>query len=193
MPRIVTTGPGCVNIMMSSVTAQTTATKVAAADPRPKGERQKRGGRGMLSEGSSMTCEGLAVTTTPCDHFHRTRQTYAWAHQTTSEIDVVAFALDSDEQVSCDEDFVFYGATESPGETITLSADGPAEQSITIDTAALPPAVHKVIIAAATTERTILLAEVYRRGPSWRLRAIGQGYDHGLGELARGYGVDIDN
>ncbi|WUH99702.1 hypothetical protein OHR68_40500 [Spirillospora sp. NBC_00431] len=29
--------------------------------------------------------------------------------------------------------------------------------------------------------------------PSWRLRAIGQGYEHGLDELARGYGVDIDD
>ncbi len=150
-----------------------------------------------------------------------------WAQQTTCEIDVVAFAVDVDEQVSCDEDFVFYGATETPDGAITLSADGPTEQSVTIDTAHLAPAVHKIVIAAAidgtatfgtigaieitaapgsgeaplaqatldaaTTERTMLLAEVYRRGPSWRLRAIGQGYDHGLDELARGYGVDIDD
>ncbi|MFF4585122.1 TerD family protein [Streptomyces sp. NPDC001388] len=44
---------------------------------------------------------------------------------------------------------------------------------------------------AATTERTLLLAEIYRRGPRWRLRAVGQGYDHGLDALARGYGVDV--
>ncbi|TYB49420.1 TerD family protein [Actinomadura chibensis] len=148
-----------------------------------------------------------------------------WAHQTTCEIDVVAFALDADEQVSRDEDFVFYGAPETPDGAVTLSADGPAEQSIIIDTATLSPAVHKVVIAAAidgtttfgavgaieitvgpsgseaplaqatldagTTERTMLLAELYRRGPSWRLRAIGQGYDHGLADLARSYGLDI--
>lgn len=153
--------------------------------------------------------------------------TATWAHRATCEVDVVAFAVDADEQVSRDEDFVFYGATETPGGTITLSADGPAEQSITIDAANLGPAVHKVVIAAAidgtaafgtvgaveitaapgsseaplaqatldaaTTERTMILAEMYRRGPSWRLRAIGQGYDHGLDELARGYGVDIDD
>lgn len=41
------------------------------------------------------------------------------------------------------------------------------------------------------TERTMLLAEIYRRGPIWRLRAVGQGYDHGLDALARGYGVHI--
>ncbi len=44
---------------------------------------------------------------------------------------------------------------------------------------------------AATSERTLLLAELYRRGPLWRFRAVGQGYDHGLDVLARGYGVDI--
>jgi DNA polymerase-3 subunit epsilon len=46
---------------------------------------------------------------------------------------------------------------------------------------------------ATTTERTLLLAEVYQRGPSWRLRAVGQGYDFGLDELARNFGVDIED
>ncbi|MFE9590734.1 TerD family protein [Streptomyces sp. NPDC006294] len=31
-------------------------------------------------------------------------------------------------------------------------------------------------------------AELYRRGSRWRFRAVGQGYDHGLAALARGYG-----
>jgi DNA polymerase III epsilon subunit-like protein/stress response protein SCP2 len=44
---------------------------------------------------------------------------------------------------------------------------------------------------AATTERTMLLAEIYRRDGSWRLRAIGQGYDDGLAELAARYGLDV--
>jgi DNA polymerase-3 subunit epsilon len=44
---------------------------------------------------------------------------------------------------------------------------------------------------AATTERTLLLAELYRRGPLWRVRAVGQGYDHRLATLARGFGVDV--
>lgn len=45
---------------------------------------------------------------------------------------------------------------------------------------------------AATTERTMLLASVYRRGGLWRLRAVGQGYDTGLAELARSFGVVVD-
>jgi DNA polymerase III subunit epsilon len=45
---------------------------------------------------------------------------------------------------------------------------------------------------AATTERTLLLAEIYRRGSGWRLRAVGQGYDDGLAELATRHGVVVD-
>jgi len=38
----------------------------------------------------------------------------------------------------------------------------------------------------------LLLAEVYRRGDAWRLRAIGQGYVDGLAGLARDFGVDLE-
>jgi DNA polymerase-3 subunit epsilon len=48
------------------------------------------------------------------------------------------------------------------------------------------------VLDAATTERTMLLAEIYRRNGAWRLRAIGQGYDDGLAELAARYGVETD-
>ncbi|GAB2794172.1 hypothetical protein GCM10027073_27930 [Streptomyces chlorus] len=151
--------------------------------------------------------------------------TAGWAPQSDCEIDVVAFLLDEDEQVTFDEDFIFYGAPESPTGTARLLTGGPAEQTMALDLASLPPATRKIIVAAAidgaaafgtvgaiqigaapgssgaplaratldaaTTERTMLLAEIYRRGPVWRLRAVGQGYDHGLDALARGYGVDI--
>ncbi|MGW3691850.1 TerD family protein [Streptomyces sp. NPDC005125] len=151
--------------------------------------------------------------------------TAGWAPQADCEIDVVAFILDDDEQVTFDEDFIFYGAPESPAGTVRLLTGGPAEQTIAVDLASLPPATRKVVVAAAldgaatfgtvgaiqvgaapgssgaplaratldaaTTERTMVLAEIYRRGPIWRLHAVGQGYDHGLDALARGYGVHI--
>ncbi|MEV6781486.1 TerD family protein [Streptomyces sp. NPDC051098] len=151
--------------------------------------------------------------------------TAGWAPRSDCEIDVVAFLLDEDEQVTFDEDFIFYGAPESPAGTVRLLTGGPAEQTIALDLASLPPATRRVVVAAAidgattfgtvgaiqigvatgsngsplaratldaaTTERSMLLAEIYRRGPVWRLRAVGQGYDHSLGALARGYGVDI--
>ncbi|WP_433205934.1 exonuclease domain-containing protein [Nocardia sp. CA-107356] len=51
--------------------------------------------------------------------------------------------------------------------------------------------VARSALDAATEERTLLLAEVYLRGASWRLRAVGQGYPTELATLARGYGVDV--
>ncbi|MEV0608683.1 TerD family protein [Polymorphospora rubra] len=51
----------------------------------------------------------------------------------------------------------------------------------------------RATLDVATTERTMLLADVYRRGSSWRLRAVGQGYDHGLAWLATTYGVRVDD
>ncbi|MEU9419531.1 DEDDh family exonuclease [Streptomyces sp. NPDC048272] len=149
----------------------------------------------------------------------------SWAQQTRCEIDVVAFVVDEDEQVTCDEDFVFYGAPENPDGSVRLFSDGPTEQTIGVDLAAMPPGARRVVVCAAidgapafgevgavqvtvaagtgamplaqvtvdaaTTERTMVLAEVYRRGPLWRFRAVGQGYDHGLAALARTYGVDV--
>ncbi|MGW0024714.1 TerD family protein [Rhodococcus sp. NPDC003383] len=47
------------------------------------------------------------------------------------------------------------------------------------------------VLDAGTTELTMVLCEIYRRGDKWRIRAVGQGYDDGLADLARRYGVDV--
>ena len=51
----------------------------------------------------------------------------------------------------------------------------------------------RATLDAATTEQSLLLACVYRRAERWRFRAVGQGYEHGLPELATSYGVSIDD
>ncbi|WP_369227165.1 TerD family protein [Streptomyces sp. R39] len=71
----------------------------------------------------------------------------------------------------------------------TFSDVGAIEITATCGIGVAPTA--RATLDAATTERTMILAEVYRRGEGWRLRAVGQGYDHGLASLARRYGVDI--
>ncbi|KAA0940539.1 CAP domain-containing protein [Streptomyces apricus] len=40
-------------------------------------------------------------------------------------------------------------------------------------------------------ETVLLLAEVYRRGPAWKLRALGQGYADGLAGIARDFGIEV--
>ncbi|MEU8032958.1 TerD family protein [Streptomyces sp. NPDC049099] len=41
-------------------------------------------------------------------------------------------------------------------------------------------------------ETVVVLAELYRRGEGWKVRAVGQGYASGLAGLATDYGVDVD-
>lgn len=45
---------------------------------------------------------------------------------------------------------------------------------------------------AGTTEKTMLLVQLYQRRGVWRIRAVGQGYDDGLAELATRHGVQVD-
>lgn len=42
-------------------------------------------------------------------------------------------------------------------------------------------------------ETVVVLAELYRRGGGWKIRAVGQGYASGLAGLATDYGVDVDD
>lgn len=42
-----------------------------------------------------------------------------------------------------------------------------------------------------STEAAMIFGEVYRNGADWKFRAIGQGYNGGLGPLARNYGVNV--
>ena len=46
--------------------------------------------------------------------------------------------------------------------------------------------------ADTTAMPALVCAEIYRRRGSWRLRAVGQGYDDGLAGLARDYGVNVN-
>ena len=57
------------------------------------------------------------------------------------------------------------------------------ESGTTIATFAPPP---------LTTERALTVVEIYRRNGTWKLRAVGQGYDSGLAGIATDFGVDID-
>jgi len=42
-----------------------------------------------------------------------------------------------------------------------------------------------------STEAAMVFGEVYRNGADWKFRAIGQGFNGGLGPLAKNYGVSV--
>jgi tellurium resistance protein TerD len=42
----------------------------------------------------------------------------------------------------------------------------------------------------SSTETAMVFGELYRSGPEWKFRAVGQGFKGGLGPLARSYGVN---
>jgi tellurium resistance protein TerD len=43
----------------------------------------------------------------------------------------------------------------------------------------------------ASTETAMIFAELYRSGPEWKFRAVGQGYASGLAGIARDFGVGV--
>ncbi|HEY0687613.1 MAG TPA: TerD family protein [Kribbella sp.] len=43
----------------------------------------------------------------------------------------------------------------------------------------------------ASTETAMLFGELYRNGPEWKFRAVGQGYASGLAGIARDFGVNV--
>lgn len=42
-----------------------------------------------------------------------------------------------------------------------------------------------------STETSVLFGEVYRYGSEWKFRALGQGFNGGLGPMAQSYGVNV--
>ncbi|MDR0869574.1 MAG: TerD family protein [Planctomycetaceae bacterium] len=43
----------------------------------------------------------------------------------------------------------------------------------------------------ASTDTSFVFGELYRKDSGWKFRAVGEGYKHGLLEIAKGYGVNI--
>ena len=41
--------------------------------------------------------------------------------------------------------------------------------------------------------RAVIVAEIYRRGSEWKIRAVGQGYASGLAALVTDFGIDVDD
>ncbi|MFF7844620.1 CAP domain-containing protein [Streptomyces ossamyceticus] len=133
--------------------------------------------------------------------------------------DVSALVTDDTGRVGGDADFVFYNQPAAPGARLaagTLMVDPPrlragaTRLTVVISPAdpgtplgGLPAPTLFVTDADGRTlarftpprprrETVLLLAELYLRGPGWKLRALGQGYADGLAGVARDFGVDVE-
>lgn len=51
----------------------------------------------------------------------------------------------------------------------------------------------RYVVGPASVETALLVAELYLRHGTWKLRAIGQGYADGLAGLVRDFGVQVDD
>ncbi|MEU1529134.1 CAP domain-containing protein [Streptomyces fagopyri] len=132
--------------------------------------------------------------------------------------DVSALITDDTGKVRGDADFVFYNQPAVPGARLTgesLTVDPPGLRSgasrVTVLVTPADPGTPLGRLPAPTLlvtgpggralarftpprprrETVLLLAEIYRRGTEWKLRALGQGYAEGLAGIARDFGVDV--
>jgi stress response protein SCP2 len=129
------------------------------------------------------------------------------------DIDVSAYLLGPNGKVRGDADMVFYNQPASPDGAVRLS-----DTAFTVDPARIDPAVDRIAICvvvdggsaaalgavtlsagdlrfrhatAGQSEAAIIVAELYRRGDAWKLRAVGQGFAGGLAPLARSFGIEV--
>ncbi|WP_235462928.1 TerD family protein, partial [Frankia sp. BMG5.23] len=134
--------------------------------------------------------------------------------------DVCALVTGANGKVAADSDFVFYNQPRAPGVALSggavtvdpgrlrLGAErvviAASPEDGTTPFGRLPALAvtihndHDDLIARfapppLSRETVVTLVEIYRRGPAWKIRAVGQGYADGLAGLARDFGVDIDD
>ncbi|WP_314414556.1 CAP domain-containing protein [Streptomyces kroppenstedtii] len=132
--------------------------------------------------------------------------------------DVSALVTDDSGKVRGDGDFVFYNQPAAPGARLsgqTLTVDPAALRAgasrVTVVVSPAEPGAELGRLPAPTLrvtgpggrllarftparpqrETVLLLAEIYRRGTTWKLRALGQGYADGLAGIARDFGVEV--
>ena len=128
---------------------------------------------------------------------------------------VLAFLVTDVGKVRTDDDFVFFNNPSVPGVSVT-------GHSALIELAGVPTDIDRVVVAAVqddddptplsarplqvtvdpggldvavtglTSERAMVLVEVYRRNEQWKIRNVSAGWTEGFSALVRAHGVDVD-
>ncbi|MBF6132941.1 VWA domain-containing protein [Nocardia otitidiscaviarum] len=144
------------------------------------------------------------------------------AVRTDAVIDIAALLLTADRRVRSDDDFVFFNQPHGPGVRLseaggelsfalgavpadvdavrvvltlgdtddTFGRHGAPVASIR-DTTGNP--LYEYAIEGLTSESVVIAVELYRRGPAWKVRAVGQGYAGGFAALVTDHGVTVDD
>ncbi|MGQ4619290.1 TerD family protein [Nocardia sp. R7R-8] len=134
-------------------------------------------------------------------------------------LDVSALVVAENLKVFSSDDFVFYNqpaaagvALAADGVTITLTEVRADAKAVLLVVSADPAAparagglgpvtatlseddspIAEFAITPSSGETALICLEVYRRGPAWKLRAVGQGYAGGLAVLLTAHGVEVD-
>ncbi|PHM71842.1 VWA domain-containing protein [Xenorhabdus kozodoii] len=137
-----------------------------------------------------------------------------------SEVDTSAFLLNANGKVRGDSDFYFYNHPTAADHSLVLET-AHQSSTITVDLTKMAASVSKMAITlvidgpdsvaglqqlkfdmqdvatftvstAGRTEKAMIIAEIYRHSGSWKLRALGQGFNGGLEPLAVNFGVDVE-
>lgn len=140
----------------------------------------------------------------------------------TGTVDLMAFQLTEAGRVRGDHDLVFFNQPASvegalrlvAGDRLTLSLAGVPQDVTTVavavaldeSTAGSLAGIHGLGVSVQagaetlecpveglTSERAVVLLEVYRRQGAWKLRNVSAGWDGGLADLVREHGVSVDN
>ncbi|CAI3947807.1 Stress response protein SCP2 (TerZ) (PDB:2QNG) [Commensalibacter communis] len=136
-----------------------------------------------------------------------------------TDIDIAAFSLDKDRKIKDDRYTILFSNQQSPDNSITLNLQT-GKAIFTIDIDRLPTTIERIIFTAThdihaigkakkldvsvgqqaaiynakeglTTEKAVMMIELYRYHDTWRLGAIGQGFDGGLAALITHFGGEI--
>lgn len=144
---------------------------------------------------------------------------------TRGVLDGSAYLLTASGKVRGDADMVFYNQPDGGDGTVTVLAKDSGSIAFRVDTAALPPAIERIVFCltvdgagtlrgfdgaslaltsidgggiatfdpdlSSASEAAMMVAELYRRNDQWKLRAVAQGFNGGLGPLAKSFGIDV--
>ncbi|GAA4019227.1 VWA domain-containing protein [Deinococcus rubellus] len=133
-------------------------------------------------------------------------------------LDISAFGLSAERKMAGDDYIAFYNNPRTPQGEITAQL-GTDEANFSVDLSKLPPTIERVMFTAThdtapvasapqllvtlgsvsfdarpalKSEKAAMLLELYKHSGEWRVGAVGQGFNGGLGDLIVYFGGEVE-